>query len=881
MDAAVNNLREENQRLRLQVEELRLRLGEVDALSTVDSARAGDALFRRTLENMLDACAILAHDWTYLFVNKTYAEQVGRKPEEMIGQTLLALLPGLADTPLWASYRRCMEERTVQRVEANVTLPDGRPCWYEATVQPVPEGIFLRVQDISERKQGEAELRRQGVAIQAAQEAAESDKQRLEAMMEVLPVGVAITDAAGNIILSNAAVERIWRMRRPETDPIDHSVYKAWWPDTGVPVLRSDWASTRAWQKGETVVGQFLEIERGDGSRAFVINSAAPVRDPQGKIVGSVAAVQDVTVLQNELKARARIARLYEVLSRVNETIVRCRGERQLHEHVCRILVEVGGYPLAWIGTVAGNDVLPTASCGSGADYLGEIQVTVDGDLGTGPTGTSIRERRAVVDPDFAAGLAVGPWRERALCHGFRSSAAFPLYRNGLVRASLTLYAREPAAFDAEHTQLLEALAADLSYAHDAIEDERRRALAEESLARSEAMLREAGERKSHFLAMLSHELRNPLAPIKNSLFILDRVPPGSPHANRAKEVIQRQVSQLARLVDDLLDVTRLTRGKLRLERARFDLVEAVRRTAEDHRVLFDAAGLALSVDLARWPLWIDGDAARLAQVVGNLLTNALKFTPTGGKVALAVDNDGLDAVIRVKDTGVGISKAVLARLFEPFMQAEETLERSRGGLGLGLALVKGVIALHGGKVEPRSEGLGSGAEFVIRLPLCAPAGSAQDSAGDSNRQDSEDDGARSSARRVLVVEDNRDAADSLRDILMFGGNQVDVAYDGFEAIAKARQFEPDIVICDIGLPGIDGYEVARALRVDVKLRSAFLVALSGYAQPEDLQRAVQSGFDCHVAKPASMEKIEQILGCAIRSTESGDLIKVPKLPAG
>jgi two-component system CheB/CheR fusion protein len=700
-----------------------------------------------------------------------------------------------------------------------------------------------------------------GLIIPAAHGPAESDKQRLEAMMEVLPVGVAITDADGKVIRSNAALEQTWRMSRPSAGPVDYHAYKAWWPDTGAPVLRAEWASTRAWQKGETVVGQFLEIERGDGSRAYVINSAAPVRDPEGKIVGCVAAVQDVTVLQNELKARARIARLYEVLSRVNETIIRCRGERQLYEHVCRILVEVGGYPLAWIGMAAGNRVLPTASYGSAADYLDEIKITIDGELGKGPTGTAVREGRAVVNPDFASELAVGPWREQALHHDFRSSAAFPLYRNGVVIAALTLYAREPAGFDAEHAQLLGALAADLSYAQDALEDERLRALAEESLARSEAMLREAGERKSHFLAMLSHELRNPLGPIKNSLYVLDRAVPGSAQANRAKDVIGRQVSQLARLVDDLLDVTRLTRGKLRLERRRFDLVEAVRRTADDHHALFDTAGLSLTVELAPTPLWIDGDAARLAQVVGNLLTNALKFTPAGGSVTLTVGSDGLDAVIGVKDTGVGISKVLLTRLFEPFMQAEETLDRSRGGLGLGLALVKGVVAMHGGRVEPRSEGLGAGAEFVIRLPLCLPPGSA--------REESKDSVSGASPRRVLVVEDNRDAADSLRDILLFGGHQVDVAYDGLAAIEQARQFKPDIVICDIGLPGIDGYEVAKSLRRDLKLRSTFLVALSGYAQPEDLRRAAEAGFNSHIAKPASVEKINQIMARAPRSTES------------
>ena len=573
------------------------------------------------------------------------------------------------------------------------------------------------------------------------------------------------------------------------------------------------------------------------------------------------ATESDKRRLEAAVESRARVARLYAVLSRVNEAIVRCREEQGLHEQVCGILVEVGGYPLAWIGQVRGNRVVPTAACGPDVHYLDEIVVTVDGELGNGPTGTSIREGRTVVNRDFLAETMVGPWRERAMRHGFRSSAAFPLRRGGAVVASLTLYAREQAAFDAEHTGLLEALAADLSYAHDAVEDERLRAMAEEALATSEAKLRDADERKSQFLAVLSHELRNPLAPIKNSLHILDRVAPGGEQALRAKAVIERQVDQLARLVDDLLDVTRLTRGKLRLERTRLDLVDAVRRTAEDHRPLFDTAELTFDIELAAHQIWIHGDAARLAQVVGNLLTNAAKFTPKGGRVTLTIDEiPPGTAAVRVRDTGVGIAKDLLPRLFEPFMQAESTLDRSKGGLGLGLALVKGVVEMHGGSVEARSEGPGGGTEFMVKLPVeTAPSLSVGEGKAAS---------ARVRPRRVLIIEDQVDAADSLRDVLILGAHEVEVAYSGPAGIEKARAFKPAVVFCDIGLPGMDGYEVAKAFRADQTLRSAFLVALTGYAQPEDRRRAASAGFEAHIAKPASMQAIEEVLS---RPAKDGD----------
>ena len=599
-----------------------------------------------------------------------------------------------------------------------------------------------------------------------------------------------------------------------------------------------------------------------DGQYRWLADRALLVKDESGQLRFRSGVLRDITARKQAETDLRKTARLYEVLSRANEAIVRCREAQELHERVCNILVEVGGYPLAWIGQVQGERVIPTAACGPDVEYVGEITVTVAGEHGQGPTGTSIREGRAVVNQDFQAEAVMGLWRERAMRHGFRSSAAFPLRRGDAVVASLTLYACEPAAFDAQHTRLLESLAADLSFAHDAMDDERLRAMAEASLAASEAKLRDADKRKSQFLAVLSHELRNPLAPIKNSLHILDHVAPGGDQAIQAKAVIDRQVNQLVRLVDDLLDVTRLTRGKLRLERSRLDLVETIGRTTEDYRPLFDAAGIDFEVMLATHPLWMLGDAARLAQVVGNLLTNAAKFTPKGGKVVLRIDevSSGL-AAIRVQDTGVGIPQELLRYLFDPFMQVENTIDRSKGGLGLGLALVKGVVEMHGGSVEPCSEGLGRGAEFIVKLPVEAGP---SPSVGEAKVAP-----ASLSPKRVLVIEDNVDAAVSLKDVILLFGHQVEVAYDGCDGLEKARTFKPDVVICDIGLPGMDGYAVAKALRSDENLRSSRLIALSGYAQPEDLQRSTSAGFDAHIAKPASIEAIEEALSSFVKGGES------------
>ena len=376
----------------------------------------------------------------------------------------------------------------------------------------------------------------------------------------------------------------------------------------------------------------------------------------------------------------------------------------------------------------------------------------------------------------------------------------------------------------------------------------------EAALREGEAALREADRRKDEFLAMLSHELRNPLAPIRNSLFILDHAAPGGEQAERAKAVLDRQVGQLTRLVDDLLDVTRISSGKIKILRERFELAEMLHRTVEDHRVEFTAAGVELELRLADKPLWLSADPSRIAQAVGNLLQNAAKFAGLGGRVTLALEEDadrGV-AVVRVRDTGIGIAPDVLPQLFQPFMQGPSTLDRSRGGLGLGLALVKGLVELHGGTVEARSEGVGKGAEFTITLSL--------DRATAATKSLSSELPA-SRVRRVLIIEDNADVANSLREALGFLKHAVEVAYNGYDGLEKAREFRPEVVLCDIGLPGMDGYDVARAFRADDELRSVFLVALTGYAQPEDQAKARRAGFDQHLAKPASIGDLQKLLG--------------------
>jgi two-component system CheB/CheR fusion protein len=367
---------------------------------------------------------------------------------------------------------------------------------------------------------------------------------------------------------------------------------------------------------------------------------------------------------------------------------------------------------------------------------------------------------------------------------------------------------------------------------------------------RAEQALRDADRRKDEFLAVLSHELRNPLAPIRSSLHVLDHAAADSGAAQRAHQIIARQVGHLTRLVDDLLDVTRISRGKLQVDRRPLDLRDLSQRTAEDHRSLFAARGVALEVALPDGPLWIEGDATRLAQVIGNLLQNSAKFTSSGDSVRLSLDVVEGFAVLRVRDTGIGIEPAMIPRLFQAFSQADGTFDRRLGGLGLGLALVKGLVETHGGTIDVSSGGKGAGSEFVLRLPLATAPATPEVAPV-----------APPPPRRVLVIEDDVDGAESLQLALQLEGHEVFVAHDGPTGLERARELRPEVVLCDIGLPGMDGYMVARALRRERGLRDTFLVALTGYALPEDLRRAADAGFDVHLTKPATIEAVQELMG--------------------
>jgi signal transduction histidine kinase/DNA-binding response OmpR family regulator len=373
--------------------------------------------------------------------------------------------------------------------------------------------------------------------------------------------------------------------------------------------------------------------------------------------------------------------------------------------------------------------------------------------------------------------------------------------------------------------------------------------------ARLYQSVQEADRRKNEFLAMLSHELRNPLAPIYSALHILRMSGPDDPERLEAQDLIERQVRHLTSIVDGLLDVFRITHQKITLHKEPLDLVQAVSRAVEDHRCSLEDHGLTLGFAMPREPVWVMADPTRISQVLSNLLHNAAKFTNPGGQVTVRLVADAAEkrATVSVRDSGIGIAPEMLPHMFETFAQADNSLDRSRGGLGLGLALVKGIVDLHDGGIHASSAGLNQGADIGFWLPLYEkPRPLAKSKSRTTPTAES---------LRILLVEDNRDTARMLRLLLTRDGHEVAVAHTGVAGLETARSWRPDVLLCDLGLPEMDGYQVARALRDDPASAPPHLIAVSGYGQEADRRRSKEAGFDLHLTKPLDPTELRKLLG--------------------
>lgn len=374
----------------------------------------------------------------------------------------------------------------------------------------------------------------------------------------------------------------------------------------------------------------------------------------------------------------------------------------------------------------------------------------------------------------------------------------------------------------------------------------------DELKAHSDA-LKEADRRKDEFLATLAHELRNPLAPLRHGLDILRRNPDGE-SAAAVREMMDRQLVHLVRLIDDLLDVSRVSQGKIELRKESTQVADVIRAAVEASRPLIDAAGHSLTIGVPSEPLWLEADLTRLSQVVGNLLNNAAKYTPEGGRIEISAEAAGDTALITVSDSGIGIDAGMQTKIFELFAQAENHLDRAKGGLGIGLALVKQLVTMHGGTVEAKSAGAGKGSTFVVRIPL------ASRHLPSAKPQETTTEPAPERLRKVLVVDDNVDVAQTVGWMLQAIGYDYHLVHDGQHALQAAKDFRPDAILLDIGLPGMDGYAVCKTFRQNELFKNIPIIAQTGWGQARDRQLAAEAGFDYHLVKPVALKDLERLL---------------------
>lgn len=604
---------------------------------------------------------------------------------------------------------------------------------------------------------------------------------------------------------------------------------------------------------------------RRDGTRFFASSRLTALHSPSGELLGFVKITRDLTpkLEADELERRLNIERAERQAAQAAEQRVRESEERLRRLQRVTAALSEAATPLEVVGVVLdqiveafhanGDAVYALSSDGLHLDLLAQ-RGHPDDELepytrlpleASTPVTDAARTGKPAFFESFEACASQYPHLRSAISvGGFEGSVALPLMLHGNLLGVLGIRFRDSRNFDERERALLVTLSELCSQALD-----RARLLASERAARAEA--ESASRAKDEFLAMLGHELRNPLAPIVTALSIMKQRSDGIWQKERA--VIERQVSHLVRLVDDLLDVSRITRGLVELKKEPLEIATIVARSIEQSSPLLEQRRHHLSITIPEQGLVVDGDATRLAQVLSNLLTNAAKYTPPGGEIELIAERNDDSVMLTVKDNGVGIEPSMLSQVFELFSQEPQSVARSQGGLGLGLAIAKSLLELHGGTIVAKSEGRGTGSTFTVILPLAVAR---------PRETSRTHDGALAPAlrqQRLLVVDDNLDAAEMLEDWLSNLGYDVRTAHDGLAALEAVRTFNPEIVLLDIGLPVLDGLEVVRRVRAEPGVAPLF-VAITGYGQAADRALSAREGFVEHLVKPISLARLGELL---------------------
>jgi PAS domain S-box-containing protein len=645
----------------------------------------------------------------------------------------------------------------------------------------------------------------------AAEEEARRQEEQLRVTLRSIGDAVIVTDPYGRVTSLNVVAEGLtgWLQVEAAGQPLE-VVFRI---ENEQTRRRVENPALRALREGVIVgLANHTILVAKNGAEHAIDDSAAPIRDSGGHVIGAVLVFRDITerraaerrILEGEVRKAA-------IVDSALDCIITIDHEGKVLEFNPAAERTFGYRRADVIGRAMGDLIVPPAMRTAHRDGMTRYLATGDG---------PVLNRRLELTALRSDGTE------------------FPV--------EVTI-SRIPGGGDPVFTGYLR----DITERKKA-EEERKES--EARLRRLAADLSEANRRKDEFLATLAHELRNPLAPIRNGLQLMQMAGDTGDAIKQARTMMERQLAQLVRLVDDLLDVSRITRGRLELRRERIDLSTVMNSAVEASRPLIEQMGHELTVTLPETHVTLDADLTRLAQVIMNLLNNAAKYSDRGGRIALIARRDADEVVVRVRDTGIGIAADQLPHVFEMFSQVDHSLEKSQGGLGIGLTLVRRLVELHGGTVEAFSQGIGAGAEFVVRLPL------AVDVMRPPIAQSLNKSTPHKSSRRILIVDDNRDNADSLSTMLKGMGNVTRTAYDGEEAVTSASEFRPDVILLDIGLPRLNGYEVCQRLRQQLHGKKVLIIAQTGWGTEGDRERTREAGFDHHLVKPVDPEALLKLL---------------------
>jgi PAS domain S-box-containing protein len=806
--------------------------------SAADRLRAKDSALRDSEErfrSMADTAPVLLWlsdvDQQCTYINKPWLDFTGRTFEQELGEGWTESIYPEDRARCLETYRASFHRRERFEIEYRLRRADGEYRWVLTRGAPrVTDtaeliGYVGSCVDITERKRVEESLR--------------ESEARLRLAMKTGKVGVWDWDIVANRVVWTESLYAIHGVRPDEFVTTIEAFATLLHPEDRDLVLHS---LQRALEHDAPYELEFRAI-RPDGQIIWLFTNAMVLRNA-GEPFRMLGATMDIT--QRKL-AEETVLRLLRISERLNSTLDVDTLLDVLVDEAIRIVDGESG--VSGLHTPDGMVCRKYLHKGKAVafDYCWRPSEGLPGHIITEKLPYLTNEADA--DPRTA--------QEIYARFGVRNALSIPILN----------FQRELIGFFEIHNKTSAGGFTDLDKRtlvaiSEAAATAIQNSLAYRRVQEAEESLRDADHRKDEYLAMLGHELRNPLGVISISAQLLRRQGPSSPEMAELRDIVDRQVEHMTRLLDDLLDVSRISRGQMKLNQSLCDFSLLVRQTMQDYRSKLETNNLQLNTDIPDRPIWIMGDQTRLAQTISNILHNADKFTGAGGTITVSLQEEtaGKQVILTVHDTGIGMEPKLLARVFEPFIQGDHGIDRRPGGLGLGLPLVKGLIELHGGKVHAKSEGPGRGFQITIRLPLreqaapaARPVGSAKSSPGPC---------------RILVIEDNRSASRTMNLYLTRQGHTVEIAHTGREGVEVARRFQPDVVLCDIGLPEFDGYKVARQLRTERELNRVYLIGISGYGQEHDKERAWQAGFNAYLVKPVAMSELETLL--AIFQTETG-----------